>query len=192
MNKEQARLFFPHSPEDDLEDLWEQRLFEQKQFFLTHPPIRKVWKARLNRLTQQYKAYSILIQQPEEEVTNDIILINENLFPNDFIAAFHAFHALRNQYKAKLLQAQTLNEINNIVHQWLNTEWQFAKHWSLPESEHHEIEVIRSKEPDPMELLKALKDTEKTIQSSSLSILKENYNNLNESIQKEVKRLTLL
>src|SRR5690554_5274477 len=63
MNKEQAHIFFPHSSEDDLDDLWEQRLFEQKQFFLTRPPIRKVWEGRLNRLAQQHQAYLTLTEQ---------------------------------------------------------------------------------------------------------------------------------
>jgi hypothetical protein len=65
-------------------------------------------------------------------------------------------------------------------------------HFSYSESEQNEIEVVRSKEPDPMELLKDLKKAEKAINSSSIMALKENYNNLPESVKKEVKRLTLL
>lgn len=192
MNKEQAHIFFPHSSEDDLDDLWEQRLFEQKQFFLTRPPIRKVWEGRLNRLAQQHQAYLTLTEQSMVDESPLDITQKQHEFPDDFIAAFHAFHTLRNQHKSKVLQAQNLHDLNNSVHQWLNTEGQFAKHWSHPASEEDQIEVVRGKEPDPMELLKELKKTAKVIDTTSLNVLKENYNNLSESVKKEVKRLTLL
>ena len=157
MVKEQAHLFFPHSPEDDLEDLWEQRFFEQKQFFLTHPPMRKVWEARIKRLTQQYDAYLALTDQTDISDTTEEAFEENINFPEGFIASFHEFHTLRNQHKSKLLQAQTLKDLNKAIKSWLNTEKQFAKHWAYPACEEDEVEVVRSKEPDPMDLLKDLK-----------------------------------
>jgi hypothetical protein len=192
MTKEQAQLFFPHSSEDDLEDLWEQRLFEQKQFFLTRPPMRKVWTARIKKLSQQFAAYLVLTDQKGDVSSKDELNEERPEFSGDFIASFHAFHVLRNQHKSAVLQAQDLLGLTNAINQWLNTERYFAMHFSYSESEQNEIEVVRSKEPDPMELLKDLKKAEKAINSSSIMALKENYNNLPESVKKEVKRLTLL
>ncbi|HLW30364.1 MAG TPA: hypothetical protein VKX29_05870 [Brumimicrobium sp.] len=192
MTKEQAHLFFPHSPEDDLEELWEQRFFEQKQFFLTRPPIRKVWEARLKRLSKQFDAYLALTNQKEEVVLKKNENIESIKFTDEFITSFHEFHALRNKKKSILLQAQNISELANAIENWLNIEQSFAIHWSHPLSENNEIEVARSKEPDPMEFLKDLKRTKKLINSTSLDTLKKNYNILSESIKKEVKRLTLL
>ncbi|HLV43288.1 MAG TPA: hypothetical protein VKY37_13485 [Brumimicrobium sp.] len=192
MIKEQAHLFFAHSPEDDLEELWEQRFFEQKQYFLTRPPIRKVWEGRIRRLYQQYQAYLVLTDQEYREGINTASEEKDVIFSLDFITSFHEFHALRNQHKSIVLQAHDLDGLNDAIKQWLNTEKKFSIYWSHPASIEDTIEVARSKEPDPMELLKGLKETEKTIGTSTLTALKENYNNLNESVRKEVKRLTLL
>lgn len=192
MTKEQAYLFFPHSQEDDLEELWELRLFEQKQFFLTHPPLRKVWESRLKRLSKQFAAYLTLTGQKKEVIIKEKITLNNPKFSNEFIASFHEFHTLRNQHKSALLQSKDLTDLANAVENWLNTEHCFAVHWSHSSSEHDTVVVARSKEPDPMELLKELKRTEKIMNSTSLNTLKDNYNNLSESVKKEVKRLTLL
>ncbi|RYM33533.1 hypothetical protein ERX46_11380 [Brumimicrobium glaciale] len=192
MTKEQAHLFFPNPKEEDLEDLWEQRLFEQKQFFLTRPPLRLVWMSRLKKLEKQFEAYLVLIDQenPKENIQNH--LESEIIFSDEFVAAFHQFHKQRNVYKSKLLQAQTYDALVNVIDEWLATEFLYAEFWKVEESEHNEIEVIRSKEPDPMDLLKDLKETEKLIDSKRIKDLKENYNILSENVKKEVKRLTLL
>lgn len=192
MTKEQAHLFFPNSPGDDLRDLWEQRFFEQKQFFLTRPPIQLVWMSRLKKLEQQYNAFLILTNQekPGEKILRN--LKREMIFSDEFITAFHQFHKQRNEFKSELLRAQTYLELVHVIEEWLKTEFTYAEYWSFNKSESSEIEVIRSKEPDPMELLKELKETEILIQSSVIKDLKENYNILSENVKKEVKRLTLL
>src|SRR5690554_2656233 len=111
MTKEQAKLFFPHSSDDNLEDLWEQRFFEQKQFFLTRPPIRIVWMSRLKKLRKQYTSYLILTDQeiPEENFLLDFH--QEIVFSDEFIAAFHQFHKQRNEHKSELLRSNSFNEL---------------------------------------------------------------------------------
>ena len=192
MTNQQAHLFFPHTSEDDLEDLWEQRLFEQKQFFLTRPPIRIVWMSRLKKLEKQYQGYLVLTDQERQDNIIDNSLKTEIIFPLEFVSAFHEFHKQRNVYKSQLLKAQTYDALVTAVDEWLNTEMVYAKLWIVVESKQDEIEVIQSKEPDPMNLLKDLKETEKLINSPLIEILKENYNILSENVKKEVKRLTLL
>src|SRR5690554_3209282 len=91
MNKEQAHIFFPHSSEDDLDDLWEQRLFEQKQFFLTRPPIRKVWEGRLNRLAQQHQAYLTLTEQTIVDESPLDITQKQHEFPMISLLLFTLF-----------------------------------------------------------------------------------------------------
>lgn len=65
MTKKEAHIFFRHSPEDDLEEVWEQRLFKQKQYFLTRVPTPLVWKSKLKRLFNEYRAFLVLTNQEE-------------------------------------------------------------------------------------------------------------------------------
>jgi len=150
MTKEQADLFFPYSPDDDLEDLWEQRLFEQKQFFLTRPPIRMVWMSRIKKLEKQFQAFLVLTEQEKTEDIVPIQIKNELIFSEYFVAAFHQFHKQRNSYKSELLQAQSYNALVELIERWLSTELEYAKYWIVEESKNNDIEAIRSKEPDPM------------------------------------------
>lgn len=186
-----AKFYFPFTPEDDLFDLWEERLFEQKQYFLTHTPIRIVWESKIKRLNKAYEAFLLLTDQvftpAEESVSKD----NTN-FPDDFIEAFNIFHAHRNNQKTAILQAQTLSRLTQAVEDWLALEHQFATYWSHPESESDEVQAIRSKEIDPMDFLEELKKTKEDLDISTASELKKNYKYLPLNVRKEVKRLTLL
>lgn len=192
MTKDQARIYFLNSLDEDLEEVWEQEFFDQKQYFLTRVPIQKIWESRLNKLQKKHIAYLVLTDQKEEDIqledTPDLTVD----FSPKFIKAFHELHAHRIQYKAKVFQAQTFSALSSAIHQWLAIEKQYFMHWSYAPSEEDEIKAIRSIEPDPMILLAALKETEKILDSPKLEELKVNLNILPENVRKEVKRLTLL
>ncbi|HLW39919.1 MAG TPA: hypothetical protein VKX31_05980 [Brumimicrobium sp.] len=191
MTKEQARVFFLNSLEDDLEEVWEQEFFDQKQFFLTRAPIQKVWLSRLDKLQKKHLAYLVLTDQNEESAQPNSTNSFTVSFSNDFIEAFHQLHAHRTDFKSKVFQAQTLPPLVHSIHQWLDVEKQYAIHWNHPPSEESEIKAIRGVEPDPMILLAALKESKKLLNSSALENLKVNLNILPENVIKEVKRLTL-
>lgn len=186
-----AKFYFPFTPEDDLYDLWEERFFEQKQYFLTHTPLRVVWESKIKRLKKTYEAYLLLTDQPYNPIEAKINT-EESIFSEDFIDSFNTFHTLRNQQKTKVLYAQTMDQLVQAVEEWLTTENRFATYWSHPLSEEDEIQAIRSQEIDPMDLLKELKTIKEELNISTLAELKKNYKNLPENVRKEVKRLTLL
>ena len=192
MTRSEASLFFRHSAEDDLEEVWEQRFFTQKQYFLTHAPTPLVWRSKLKRLSKEYCAYLVLMEQEEIETNDSSTILKQLSFPENFIDAFHAFHQLKNQHKSEVLQAPSFPELSNAVLRWLNTELEYASYWSCPDSKELEEKVFLSKEPDPMEILKDLQVAKSTIGGTSIEGLKNNYNILPENIKKEVKRLTLL
>ncbi|WP_107038850.1 hypothetical protein [Brumimicrobium mesophilum] len=192
MTIEQAQIFFPNPSNEDLEDLWEQRFFEQKQFFLTRPPIHQVWKSRIKKLEQQFNAFLVLTEQEKPKGKTHKISNEDSAFSDEFIVAFHQFHKQRNLFKSALLKAQYYSELVQVIENWLKTELSYAQYWSHPESKVNEIEALISKELDPMEFLKELKATEILITSPLIKDLKENYNILPENVKKEVKRLTLL
>jgi len=192
MDSKQAALFFPYEVNDDLDELWENRFFEQKQFFLTRPPIRKVWQARLKKLNKQYIAYQTLLGNQAKEGGSKQKEHHEHQFPTELISAFNVFHQLRTQHKLAIHQAQDIYELTLAIESWLKDEHTYASLWYCPESEESEIQVFISKEVDPVVFLEALKKVQKDKNLTTFEVLKKEYDNLPEILQKEVKRLTLL
>lgn len=192
MTKREAFLFLRHSAEDDLEEVWEQLLFMQKQYFLTHAPTPLVWESKLKRLLKKYRAYLVLTDREDIEEKDSPNFSKKINFSDHFIDAFNEFHKLRNQHKSEVLQSQSFFELSDAVMRWLNTELEYAFYWSHPMSKELDIKVFLSKEPDPMQMLKDLKGAKSLLGETSIMGLKNNYNNLDENIKKEVKRLTLL
>src|SRR5690554_2666425 len=160
MIKKQAHLFFPHSEEEDLDELWEQRFFKHKEYFLTRTPVARLWTSRLNRINKERNAYLVLSDK-EIPVENFDFEPNESInFSSNFIVAFNAFHLKRNQNKSKVLQANSFMQLSEAINNWLKTEGSFAQYWAYAESEQNEIKVAMAKEADPMEFLKGLKEAE--------------------------------
>lgn len=188
MTKSEAKIFFSFTEGDDLEELWEQRFFDQKQFFLTRPPIEKVFKSRIAKLQKQYDAYLILggealpvqTEKQEEEIA----------FSDSVLASYRLFHNYRNTFKSKVLQAQHPDQLANVINAWTSMEKEYYKLWSSEVSKSNETQVALSKEPDPMEVLKAIKEVGDD--ELLFSDLHSRYALLPELLQNEVKRLTLL
>lgn len=192
MTKREAHLFLSHSEDENIEDVWEQLFFSQKQYFLTHTPTPLVWESKLKRLFKKYCAYLVLTDQEYIEIDRSLDFSKNIDFQNDFINAFNEFHRLRNQHKSEVLRANSFSELSDAIKRWLNTELEYALYWSYPLSKDLDIQVFLSKEPDPMQILEDLKVTKNKLGKTSILELKNNYNILPENIQKEVKRLTLL
>ncbi|MDX1651847.1 MAG: hypothetical protein R3277_05110 [Brumimicrobium sp.] len=188
MTKTEAKIFFPFAEGEDPEELWEQRFFEQKQFFLTRPPMEKVFKSRISKLQKQYEAYLVLggeevalqAEMPEEEIA----------FSDSVLVSFRLFHDYRNKFKSKILQAQHPEQLAKIIDVWTAMERKYHALWSNDVSKSNETEVALSKEPDPMEVLKAIKEFGG--EELMFSELHARYALLPEILQNEVKRLTLL
>jgi len=191
MNKEEAKLFFPHEPEDDLDDLWEQRLFEQKQFLLTRPPLAKVFQSRLKKLKQQYHAY-LLITNQENRIKSFSSITREYDFSEDLIEAFHTYHENRNDLKSDVLQATDYASLEKVISAWLSLERAYYELWYFQESKAIDLEVTLSKEPDPMVFLGALKTIKEKQKITTFRELQNAFHDLPDMLQKEVKRLTLL
>jgi len=188
MTKSEAKIFFPFAEGDDLEELWEQRFFEQKQFFLTRPPMEKVFKSRIAKLQKQYDAYLVL--GGEEMAVQGKIQEEEIGFSDSVLGSFRLFHDYRNRFKSKVLQAQHPEWLAKVIDEWTAMERKYHALWRNEVSKSNETQVALSKEPDPMEVLKAIKEVggEELV----FSELHSRYALLPELLQNEVKRLTLL
>jgi hypothetical protein len=191
MTKEQAKLFFDWDDNQNPHEVWEDKLFEFKQFFLTRPPIPQVFEARLKKLEKIRDAYFILTDQTIPDENIEETMQNNTHFPDEVIKAFNLQQGYRMKIKAKLLSAHTFTAIKNIISDWLAHEKCYQKKWKSTNFKDKEGVVI-SKEPDPMELLQAFREYESAEGVLTFEKVKNDSDRLPEMVKNESKRLNLL
>lgn len=192
MTIEEAKLFFPFEEEDDLEDLYEERLFEYKQFFLSKALLKKVFSAKIKKMLKMHQAYELLVGESLSHKKIDFAIQFTN---SDLVAVFSEFQAQKNKLKLFIQQANSAVEIEQVLELYFQLQEAYIQQWPLLEvSDDESIQV--SVEPDDMELLKALKEVSKSGAINILDIVNFNSqtveNNSMNMIVMEAKRLSLL
>lgn len=186
MTKEEAKLFFPYDEEDILSDLYDERLFEYKQFFLAKTPIRKVFEARLIKLDQLNKAYKVL---SGESVDQTLVIETEPpVFSDILLDAFNQWEQLKGRSKQRIATAFDAGTLQKHVQEYLILVDAYRKKWYTDLEIPVEITQV-SKDEDPMEVLEAIKAFETAGGKKFEDILKLNTNSF---LLKEMKRLSLL
>lgn len=188
MTEEEAYLFFPVNDEA-IEERWETVFFEHKQYFLTRPVIAKVFKAKLKKLEKQFIAFKILSGLNEEEGITDHFPLLE--IETIVIKAFQSLFNFRSQIKQQLLRVQLPSVLISLVEHWLLEEQKYQQLWFVETADIDTEGIVISKEKDPMILLGALKRWDNNKEKDFKS-LKQNLNDLPETLLDEVKRLSLL
>lgn len=191
MTKEEAQLYLPWDGSADLDDIWEEKRFEFQQFFLTRPPVAKVFRARLAKLKKVYLAYLSFSDSSIPELDEAEKKADPN-FPDRIIDAFHQWQKLRMVAKADVLAARDYTAIAQAVQFWLRAEKCYMQKWLMDVNQLEDIEVTISKESDPMELLAELRATEENKGELLFSRVKSNFHDLPMAIKIECKRLNLL
>lgn len=193
MNKNEARLLLNISENENIDDVWEQKLFEQKQFFLTRPPIPKVFRSRINKLEKLYSAYLVL---KDEKTESEFIENQYNNFPefSDCIKeAFNQQQAERMKVKSQILRSENPTNLAKVIENWLELEKRYMKKWTIPEEVEKNSDIIISKEPDPMYILEDLKTVEESNNEDiTFDFLKNNLSSFPKRLISEFKRLNLL
>lgn len=185
MTEAEARLFFPFEEGDDLEDLYDERLFEYKQFFLTKAVVGRVFRAKLDKLLKFELAYSVVSQT---ELTVNPEQHASFRFPNSVSEAFAQFEQTKGEIRQKISQARNSKELIPHVEQLIQLVRSYYQAWQLNAVVEIEIDSI-SKEPDSMEILRAIKAFELAGGKTFSDILEQKGN---EELQKEMKRVSLL
>lgn len=186
MTKEEAKLFFPYDETDNLSDLYNERLFEFKQFFLVKTPIRKVFEAKLLKLDQMDNAYRYItnlnpleIQYEEEQPI---------LFSNDVLEAFLNWENVKGQIKQQISVTRDAQTLKCFVLTYLKIVDNYRSKWNTNESIDIEIEQL-AKDEDPMQIFEAIKQFNRDGGKYFNDIPKMNSNKL---LLKEMKRISLL
>lgn len=186
MTIKEAQLFFPHEESDQLIDLYEDRLFEYKQFFLSKAPIRKVFVSKMDKLKQMEEAYFVLSNS--EVSANSINTQTTITFSDEVLKAFTEWELFKSQFKQQLMLSNDGQSIIKTVTDFLSVVDIYHSKWYTDEEIDLEIETL-SKDPDPMYVLEAIKDFNSQGGVYFDDILKMNTNSF---LLKEMKRLSLL
>ena len=153
MTSKEAILFFPLEKGDDINDVFEDQLFEYKQFFISKFPIGKVFISKLIKMNQMYEAFIMLGgKEKNKDFAQNYI---QPTFTNNIKQTFHEYQQIRNLIKSNILRAESPIEIEFIVHYLLEIQKKYSLKWNSVNIICEE-EVIISKEPDPMLLLAAI------------------------------------
>ena len=155
MTENELKIFFPFNENDDLDDLFEERLFEFKQFFIQKTIIPKVFEAKIEKLLKIDKAYNILKNNLKEQFSTSFKIENPFEIEQNILTVFNRYQIQKNEIKTQLQQSQSTVELIQYVHTLiLLTKFYLDKWVDVPTHK----EIVVSKEPDPMELLKAIKE----------------------------------
>ncbi len=155
MEKAEAKIYFPEADATSLEEQYEDKLFEWKQFFVHRFPVAKLYKAKLKKVSQIEAAYTSLAGEVHDPST--VAFYND--YSNNLKSAFLQFEQQRSRFKQMLFQCTSLSDIVALVESFLISVSLYAESWNI---EGLDTEgVLISKELDPMDLLNALNEAEK-------------------------------
>lgn len=154
MTKEDALLYFSFEEGDDICDIYDQLLFEQKQFLANQMPISKVVNSRINRLEKIEEAY-IFFGGVLENNSNQTIEFSH--YETDSIEVIYSqFQYNKNILKLALFNATNSSEAIHAIKLNFENYIAFAEKWPtiIPSLNRPLI----SKEPDAMEIIEEIKN----------------------------------
>lgn len=185
MSPDEALIYLPLDDESDAQDLYEEKLFELKQFFLGRFPISKVIHSRLTKFEKMEEAFVALGGK-----LSGAQYRKELVFPE-----FNSIHTLyiwynieKNRLRLAISSANAKSDLATIMEEYLELTKYYASFWLLPESELTSNEIKVGAEPDPMEIQHELTHHEanRVLDAAYISALPND-----NCLKSEAKRLSL-
>lgn len=186
MTEEEAKLFLSVKDNDEIVDVYEEKLFELKQFFLNRFPVSKLIRSKLAGLEKVEAAYKVLGGDVENAQHQ-----NEQVFLNAFDSlkdAFAWYHQQKNSVRLQIMATQSHNDLVQVMKQYVKVAHHYAKQWEIPLKEEDKVGIAIGSEPDPMDLqteLNRYQTAGKDFETFILSLPDEN------CLKSEAKRLSL-
>lgn len=152
MQKQEADLYLSFDGPEDLDDRYEEELFNFQQFFTSRFPVTKLFESKLNKLSKLDEAYifhggNIRTQEQSFEFELDTSSVQ---------AAFNSYQFLRNQLRQSISIAKSGREVRAIVLNLIKLTDAYADLWQVDVESGLSLSI--SKEPDPMELVEAFRE----------------------------------
>ena len=185
MTKEEALIYLPLDEYNDLEDLYDEKLFELKQFFLNRFPMSKLVNARLSKFEKVEEAFAVLGGRVSKESREGNIELPE--FDN-LHDVYIWYNHEKNTLRLHLSSSRSCTEVRAVLVEYLRLTIHYAKFWEVSLEEGDSEGVKIGTEPNPMDIqaaLKELSEIEKLDSQYILTLPNEN------SLKSEAKRLSL-
>ena len=185
MTTEEAKIYLPFSDSDEIEDFYQDKLFEFKHFFLIQAPIEKVFLAKLVKLEKLDLAYETLTKSTISKSEKQRLDFN---FSDEIRNAFYLFEEEKSKFRVKISSAENGFELKQAVKQILDLVKAYRQKWAIGLQLDIQIDVL-SKEPDSMEIHQAIIEFVNQGGVFFKDIIEQKNN---PTLMKEMKRVSLL
>ena len=147
-------MLLPVDEDNSVQDLYDEKLFEFKQFFSRQLPTTKLFSAKLKKLKQIAEAFLAL---GGKENDFDTVPIDYQSYDNlNVKSVISIYQSENNALKLKMNLSQSYNSVEKTALEMIDSYKRYAECWmlnSLPEN--HQIKL--SGELDAMSLLEGVK-----------------------------------
>jgi hypothetical protein len=186
MTEAEALVFLGAGAEDDLEDAFDEQLFQFRQFFTSKPIIGKTFRNRLEKLEHLDQAAKVLglKSKPFSEAVLKQFDLNGTIL-HDFLN----YQDLKSDWMLKMHRAEGAEEMKELTLLMLEVEFTYTGMWK--DVQLNTDAVILSREPDPMALLSDIRHAEEA-GIVTFSDLAGDLTDRFEQLKKESKRMFLL
>lgn len=185
MTQEEATIYLPIDEDNDLQDAYDAKLFELKQFFLSRFPMSKLINARLTKFQKVEEAFAVLGGELSDGLNADTMVLPDFSSLHDL---YIWYNQEKNSIRLRLSSSQSYNDASIVLNEYLRVTEYYAKHWQIPVGEEDVSGIKIGVEPNPMDIqaaLKELSNIEKLDSKYILTLPNEN------SLKSEAKRLSL-
>lgn len=182
MEKAEAAQYLQVTDDVSIDEAYEMKLFEWKNFFVHRFPITKLFAGKIVQLERVIEAYTVL-----SGVSNDVSSRSIDLvFPENLKEAFSLYTSERNRLKTELFACNSGEALIEIVMRLLQLTKSYARVWENDFELSEEVRV--SQEPDAMAFMEALTDANALGVVNVGEVLKLPQDHL---VRSEAKRLSL-
>ena len=153
MTKEEALIYLPVSDGVDLEDVYDERMFSFREFFISSVPTTALYSAKISQLKMIHKAYEILADEKIAADFSELELLpytEENIF--DLVIAFQKNNS---SFKYQVMMSESMLDLIDLAEQMLINMKNYALCWRL-DLKLEGVDVKVTQPTDELELLKEL------------------------------------
>lgn len=176
MTPSECAALFDLDQYEDLEEAYDFKLFELKQFLLSKVPFVKTYSSRLKQIEKMQEAFILLGGEEKQGIAKVDVEISS---AGDLLSCWNIHQEKIRDWKKRVGQLQSLSDLKALMEERLETYKWYAENWvNITGRVTSDLEVKASVELDPMDVFQAIKMTVDNYQDNLV-------------LQKESKRLIL-
>ena len=189
MTKEEALHFLNVNDVEEVEEAFEDVLFEYRNFFISKVPFTKLFKAKLVKLSRFFEAKEILIPTENGPIVDLNVELDDIGKCNGVKEVFSLFGENEMKIKLAMTKSETFDQFSSCVQMLLDNYKKNADYWKLGRIDSPGFEQVKmSVEPDVMSVYEEIKRFHSLGLSTSVEINQLADDNL---LKQEAFRLSL-